>query len=159
MFWETSLWIFNLLSTIFWITRARGFQIWDLALKHSTSQFALNIRTLWTRVTRFNPYGFLVLLNMTLSIWVNLHFFAFISWFHSKYKHQNKKVLNRLSLRRCYTVKCIVQLVPPQCRQNIARQVARNISPGRLYVFPRWFHSVTTPSAWGVFLIRSYNFG
>ena len=28
----------------------------------------------------------------------------------------------------CYTVKCFVQLVPPQCRQNIARQVARNIS-------------------------------
>ena len=30
--------------------------------------------------------------------------------------------------RVCYTVKCFVQLVPPQCRQNIARQVARNIS-------------------------------
>ena len=28
----------------------------------------------------------------------------------------------------CYTVKCFVQLVPPQCRQKIARQVARNIS-------------------------------
>ena len=27
-----------------------------------------------------------------------------------------------------YTLKCFVQLVPPQCRQNIARQVARNIS-------------------------------
>ena len=30
--------------------------------------------------------------------------------------------------RVCYTVKYFVQLVPPQCRQNIARQVARNIS-------------------------------
>ena len=30
--------------------------------------------------------------------------------------------------RVCHTVKCFVQLVPPQCRQNIARQVARNIS-------------------------------
>ena len=30
--------------------------------------------------------------------------------------------------RVCYTVKCFVQLVPPQCRENIARQVARNIS-------------------------------
>ena len=30
--------------------------------------------------------------------------------------------------RVCYTVKCFVQLVPPQCRQNIAGQVARNIS-------------------------------
>ena len=30
--------------------------------------------------------------------------------------------------RVCYTVKCFVQLVPSQCRQNIARQVARNIS-------------------------------
>ena len=28
----------------------------------------------------------------------------------------------------CYTVKCFVQLVPPQCRQNIAGQVARDIS-------------------------------
>ena len=61
MCWETSFWIFNLLSTIFGTTRARGFQIWYLALKHSTNQFALNIRKLWARVTRFNPYGFLVL--------------------------------------------------------------------------------------------------
>ena len=30
--------------------------------------------------------------------------------------------------RVCYTVKCFVQLVPPQCHQNIARQVARDIS-------------------------------
>ena len=29
--------------------------------------------------------------------------------------------------RICYTVKYFVQLVPPQYRQNIARQVARNI--------------------------------
>ena len=29
--------------------------------------------------------------------------------------------------RVCYTVKCFVQLVLPQCRQNIAKQVARNI--------------------------------
>ena len=28
----------------------------------------------------------------------------------------------------CYTVICFVQLVPPQCRQNLARQVAQNIS-------------------------------
>ena len=28
----------------------------------------------------------------------------------------------------CYTVKCFLQLVSSQCRQNIARQVARNIS-------------------------------
>ena len=59
MCWETSFWIFNLLSTIFGTTRATGFQIWYLALKHSTNQFALNIRKLWTRITRFNPYGFL----------------------------------------------------------------------------------------------------
>ena len=63
MCWETSFWIFNLLSTIFGTTRARGFQIWYLALKHSTNQFALNIRKLWTRVTRFNPYGFLLLFS------------------------------------------------------------------------------------------------
>ena len=30
--------------------------------------------------------------------------------------------------RVCYTVKCFMQLVPPQCGQNIARQVAQNIS-------------------------------
>ena len=30
--------------------------------------------------------------------------------------------------RVCYTVKCFVELAPPQCRQNIARQVARNNS-------------------------------
>ena len=30
--------------------------------------------------------------------------------------------------RACYTVKCFGQVVPPQCRQNIARQVARNTS-------------------------------
>ena len=39
--------------------------------------------------------------------------------------------LSRNDFGRCrvwYTVKCFVQLVPPQCRQNIARQVARNIS-------------------------------
>ena len=34
------------------LTGASGFQIWYLAL---------NIRKLWTRVTRFNPYGFLIL--------------------------------------------------------------------------------------------------
>ena len=59
--------IFNLLSTIFGTTRARGFQIWYLALKHSTNQFALNIRKLWTRVARFNPYGFLVKTNLSAS--------------------------------------------------------------------------------------------
>ena len=58
---KQAFWIFNLLSTIFGTTRARGFQIWYLALKHSTNQFALNIRKLWTRVTRFNPYGSLVI--------------------------------------------------------------------------------------------------
>ena len=63
MCWETSFRIFNLLSTIFGTTTARGFQIWYLPLKHSTNQFALNIRKLWTRVTRFNPYGFLLRLN------------------------------------------------------------------------------------------------
>ena len=63
MCWEISFWIFNLLSTIFGTRRARGFQIWYVALKQSTNQFALNIRKLWTRVTRFNPYGFLVLFN------------------------------------------------------------------------------------------------
>ena len=39
--------------------------------------------------------------------------------------------LSRNNFDRCrvyYTVKCFVQLVPPQCSQNIARQVARNIS-------------------------------
>ena len=39
--------------------------------------------------------------------------------------------LSRNDFGRCrvsYTVKCFMQLVPPQCRQNIARQVARNIS-------------------------------
>ena len=41
----------------------RGFQIWYLTLKHSTNQFALNIRKLWTRVTCFNPYGFLYIYN------------------------------------------------------------------------------------------------
>ena len=30
--------------------------------------------------------------------------------------------------RVCYTVKYFMQLVSPQCRQNIAKQVARNIS-------------------------------
>ena len=30
--------------------------------------------------------------------------------------------------RLCYTVKCFVQLAPAQCCQNIARQVARNVS-------------------------------
>ena len=30
--------------------------------------------------------------------------------------------------RVCYTVKCFLHLVPPQCRQNIARQGIRNIS-------------------------------
>ena len=30
--------------------------------------------------------------------------------------------------RVCSTVKCFVQLVPPHCRQNIGRQVARDIS-------------------------------
>ena len=30
--------------------------------------------------------------------------------------------------RVCYIVKCFVQLVPPQYRQNMARKVARNIS-------------------------------
>ena len=30
--------------------------------------------------------------------------------------------------RVCYTAKCCVKLVPPQCRHNIAIQVARNIS-------------------------------
>ena len=39
-----------------------------------------------------------VLLNMPLSIFVNLHVFAFISCFRLKYKHLNKEVLNRLSL-------------------------------------------------------------
>ena len=44
--------------------------------------------------------------------------------------------LSRNDFGRCrvsYTVKCFVQLVPPQCRQNIARQVARNISQRRCY--------------------------
>ena len=34
--------------------------------------------------------------------------------------------LSRNDFGRCRV--CFVQLVPPQCRQNIARQVARNIS-------------------------------
>ena len=69
MCWETSVWIFNLLSTIFGTTRARGFQIWYLALRHSTNQFALDIRKLWMRVTRFNPYGFLPLSRCSSLIW------------------------------------------------------------------------------------------
>ena len=29
--------------------------------------------------------------------------------------------------RICYTVKCFVHLIPPQCRENIATQVSRNV--------------------------------
>ena len=48
--------------------------------------------------------------------------------------------------RVCYTVKCFLplKLVPPQCRQNIARQVARNIS--KLVTAPLVIHSSRLPN-------------
>ena len=68
---------------------------------------------------------------------ISFHFFPFyhsIPSFHHSTIPSNRVTPCHLSrndfgrCRVCYTVKCFVQLVPPQCRQNIARQVARNIS-------------------------------
>ena len=45
--------------------------------------------------------------------------------------------------RVCYTVKCFVQLVPPQCRLNIARQVARNSAFRLIFIYSRWTSSAS----------------
>ena len=61
-----------------------------------------------------------VILNMSISIWVTLHFFSIISCFPFKYKHQNKKVLDRLSLKallhcEMFRATCSATMSPKHC--------------------------------------------
>ena len=115
------------------LTGARGFQIWHLAL---------NIRKLWTRVTRFNPYGFLIWVNcpVTLQFYISpvLNLFILLSKTNEQ-RNKKKKWADVTNTQPGYVLKILVDLSLKALVKKVLIKKVYLLSCRPLILKQRWF--------------------